>query len=127
ETVAIGHGDRGHPELGRAVRELLGGAGPVLQREIGARIEVDERGEAHRGTSSVPQPFHVPAVALPVEVEIPDRAAARLDAPIFAIAAVVPPPALDPPLSDHIADLVPAPPPFAGRRQPTVALDPALL
>ena len=41
----------------------------------------------------VPQALHVPAVLGSVEVEIPDSAAARLDPPVLAIAAVGPPPA----------------------------------
>src|SRR3954449_12653022 len=72
---------------------------------------------------SVPQPFHVPAIALAIEVQIPDGAAARLDPPVLAVASVGPPLPLDPPLADHVGDLVPAPAPLERRRHPGVAFD----
>src|ERR1700675_195399 len=66
--------------------------------------------------ASVPQAFHVPQVPLPIEVEVPHCTAASLDAPVLAVAPVGPPAPLDPPLADHVGDLVPVPSPLERSR-----------
>src|SRR5438093_5019365 len=76
--------------------------------------------------SSIPQPLYVPTIVLAIEVEVPHRAAPGLDPPILAIAAVCPAAALDPPLPDHIHDLVALPAPLEHRGHPSVAFDPDL-
>src|SRR5713226_816939 len=72
--------------------------------------------------ASVPQALQVPAAGPAVLVEIDHGAASSLDAPVLAVAAVLPPPALDPPPADHVADLVPTAPPDEGRGHPRVPL-----
>src|SRR5207253_2459211 len=105
--------DRGWTEAGRHGHRVYG---PVLAR----RLRTGDR-------TSIPQTLHVPAVLLAVEVQVPDRASAGLDAPVLAVAPVVPPPTLDAPAADHVDHLVPPPAPFEHRRHPRVALDPHLL
>ena len=75
---------------------------------------------AARATArSIPQPFQVPTVVLAVEVQVPHRPAPGLDPPVLAVATVRPPAALDPPLPDHVADLVA---PARATRRPTACL-----
>src|SRR5262249_47614992 len=79
-----------------------------------------------RGRCSVPESFHMPPIRLAVEVEVPDGAAVRPDGPAPAVAAVRPPPPLDPPAADHVDDLVALASPFEDGRHPSIALDPDL-
>jgi len=74
----------------------------------------------------IPQTLHVPTVALAIVVQVPDGAAASLDAPVFAVTAVGPPAALDAPSADHVGDLVPATAPHERGRHPGIPLDPHL-
>src|SRR6266566_1819900 len=70
--------DRGWAEAGRHGHRVYGPA---------------PRGQTRAPASrSIPQTLQVPAILLAVEVQVPDRAAAGLDPPVLAIAAVVPPP-----------------------------------
>src|SRR5204863_9167509 len=73
-------------------------------------------------TVSIPQPLQVPPPRPAVLVQVEHHPAARLDPPVLTLAAVLPPPALDPPPADHVADLVPASPPDERRRHPPIAL-----
>src|SRR6266446_5677084 len=85
-----------------------------------------ERGGGH-GYSSIPETLHVPAVVQPVEVQIPDRAAAGLHPPVLPIPTVFPPPPLDLPSTDHVDHHVSATSPLEGRRHPPIPFDPDLL
>ena len=80
-----------------------------------------------RSAPLVPQALHVPGVLRTVVVQVPHGAAAGLDAPVLAVAAVGPPAPLDPPPTDHVGDLVAAATPLEPRGHPGVALDQDLL
>src|SRR6266508_6337471 len=78
---------------------------------------------------SVPQALEVPVIGAAVVVQVPHGAAPGLHPPVLAVAAVLPPPALDPPPADHVHHLVPAvPPPERGRHAAVgLHLDPDLV
>src|SRR3989442_12680170 len=60
--------------------------------------------------------------------EDPHRAPPRtLPPPVLAVSTVSPPTAFDPPLPDHVHDLVALPAPLEDRGHPRVAFDPNLL
>src|SRR5438270_1825471 len=64
----------------------------------------------------------MPAPRQTVLVQVDHRSSFRLDPPVLAVTAVLPPPALDPPPPDHVADLIAPSPPQEGRGHPGIAL-----
>src|SRR6266545_3587093 len=76
---------------------------------------------------SVPQALEVPVIGAAVVVQVPHRAAPGLHPPVLAIAAVLPPPALDPPSPDDVGDLVAAAAPDEGSGKAPVLLHPHFL
>ena len=79
-------------------------------------------------SSSAGAPTARPATAVlaAVEVQVPYRATARLDPPVLAVAPVRPPAAFDPPLADHVDDVVTLASPLERAGHPGVSLDPDL-
>src|SRR5438105_784050 len=64
----------------------------------------------------------MPAPRQTVLVQVDHRSPFRLDPPVLAVTAVLPPPALDPPPPDHVADLIAPSPPQERRGHPGIAL-----